>query len=214
MTRRWWGVAAALLLAGCASAPAVRMHGDAALLAAQEARERSLAGVDRWVLQGRLGVYDAHGGGSGDFTWKQDGARYELLLSGPAVSGVDVRLRGDDAGALLEGVKGGPLRGADAEALMRKALGWEVPLRDLRAWVLGLRADSGPAELSFGENRLPSLLQQDGWTVDYRDWDLARQPPLPSRIFAERPPYKVRLSIKSFELGGAAVRPSKGIAGG
>ena len=59
-------------------------------------------------------------------------------------------------GALLEGLNGGPLHGPDAEVLMQKALGWEVPLRDLRAWVLGLRAASGPAELSFGTGRSPS----------------------------------------------------------
>jgi outer membrane lipoprotein LolB len=92
------------------------------------------------------------------------------------------------------------LRGPDAEALMRKALGWEVPLRDLRAWVLGLRADSGPAELSFGGDRLPALLQQDGWVVDYREWDAAHQPPLPKKVYAEKPPYKVKLSIESWHF--------------
>ena len=77
-------------------------------------------------------------------------------------------------------------RGVNAEVLMRKALGWNVPLRDLRAWVLGLRADGGVAELDFGTNRLPSLLRQDGWAVDYRQWDMTRQPPLPQKVFAER----------------------------
>jgi outer membrane lipoprotein LolB len=66
--------------------------------------------------------------------------------------------------------------------------------------VLGLRADSGPAELSFGENRLPSLLLQDGWAVDYRQWDDTRQPPLPSKVFATKSPYKVKLSIESWQF--------------
>ena len=83
---------------------------------------------------------------------------------------------------------------------MRKALGWEVPLHDLQAWVLGLRADSGPAELSFGDNKLPSLLQQDGWAVDYREWDTTRQPALPTKVYAEKPPYKVKLSIDSWQF--------------
>ena len=196
--------AAMLLLAGCTQA--VRTRGNPALLAAQTAREHALAGVDHWVLQGRLGVSDGHDGGSGSLRWSQDGERYEFVLRGPAISGANFRLSGDAHGAMLEGVKGGPLRGPDAEALMRKALGWEVPLRDLRAWVLGLRADSGPAELSFGDpgsadSGLPSLLLQDGWSVDYRAWDTTRQPPMPSKVYAARPPYKVRLSIDSFVLG-------------
>jgi outer membrane lipoprotein LolB len=191
------GAAAVLLLAGCV--PAVRLKGNAALLGAQAAREQQLATRDHWTLEGRLGVSDGHNGGSGSLSWTQDGDRYDFVLRAP-VTGKSFRLSGGPDGALLEGLDGGPLRGPDAEALMRKALGWEVPLRDLRAWVLGLRADSGPAELSFGANRLPALLQQDGWAVDYREWDAARQPPLPKKVYAERPPYKVRLSIESWHF--------------
>ena len=192
-------VAAALaVLAGCAT-PAVRMKGDAGMLAAQQQREQALAGTEHWSLSGRLGVSDGQNGGSGSLDWQQDGDRYAFELRAP-ITGKSFRLTGGPDGALLEGLEGGPLRGPDAESLMRKALGWEVPLDDLKAWVLGLRADSGPAELRFGADRLPSLLQQDGWTVDYRRWDQSRQPALPTQIFATRPPYKVRLSIESWQL--------------
>jgi outer membrane lipoprotein LolB len=200
MKRSFRLVAAALPLLLVACVPAVRMKGDAGLLNAQQAREQALAHADHWVLQGRLGVSDGKQGGSGSFSWSQDGDRYEFVMRGPAISGANFRLSGGPDGALLEGLKGGPLRGPDAEALMHKALGWEVPLRDLRAWVLGLRADSGPAELSFGTDRLPAQLQQDGWIVDYPEWDEGRQPPLPKKVFAANPPYKVRLSIDSWSF--------------
>jgi outer membrane lipoprotein LolB len=194
---RCLGVALPLLLAACA--PNIRMQADAGLLHEQVAREQALAHADHWTLRGRLGVVSANDGGSGSFTWTQDGDRYEFVLRGP-LSGKSFRLSGGADGALLEGVDGGPLRGADAQVLLRDALGWDVPLRDLRAWVLGLRADGGPAELSFGSNRLPALLRQDGWAVDYRQWDTSRTPPLPLKVFAERAPYKVRLSIDAWQF--------------
>lgn len=199
---RWqglWAGIALLSLAAC-TPQAVRMKGDASLLNAQLAREQRLAQADHWLLQGRLAISNGKDGGSGSFSWRQDGERYEFTLRGPAISGMNFRLSGGPDGAVLEGLERGPLRGPDAEALMRQALGWEVPLRDLRAWVLGMRADSGPAELSFGVNRLPSLLQQDGWAVDYREWDETRQPPLPTKVFAASPPYKVKLSIESWQF--------------
>jgi outer membrane lipoprotein LolB len=195
------GAAAGLLLAACAPAP-VRKPADQAALAAQAAREAQLANVDRWTLDGHLAVSDGRDGGSGSLHWTQDGERYDFELRAP-VTGKSFRLRGGPDGALLEGLADGPLRGPDAETLLRKALGWEVPLRELRAWVLGLRAPGSPAELSFGEHALPSLLEQDGWAVDYRAWDLAQQPPLPAKVFASQPPYKVKLSIESFRLTGA-----------
>ena len=197
----WLGAAAGLLLAACAPVP-LRRPADEAALAAQAARERQLAGVDQWTLEGHLAVSDGHDGGSGSLRWTQDGDRYDFELRAP-ITGKSFRLSGGPGGALLEGIEGGPLRGPDAEALMRKALGWEVPLDDLRAWVLGLRAAGSPAELHFGEQQLPSLLAQDGWAVDYRAWDVAHQPPLPQKVFASRPPYKVKLSIDSFQLGPA-----------
>jgi outer membrane lipoprotein LolB len=200
MKRRFRFIAAVLPLLLTACVPAVRMKGDSGLLNAQQAREQGLAHTDHWVLQGRLGVSDGKQGGSGSFSWTQDGDHYEFVMRGPAISGANFRLSGGPDGASLEGLKGGLVQGPDAEALMYKALGWEVPLRDLRAWVLGLRADSGPAELSFGTNRLPSQLQQDGWTVDYPEWDEAHQPPLPKKVFAGNPPYKVRLSIESWSF--------------
>lgn len=193
-------VAIALLLSACAPAPVVRMKGDASQLAAQQSREQSLAHASHWVMQGRLGVSDGTDGGSGSFSWTQNGDHYEFVLRGPAISGADFRLSGGPDGAQLEGLKSGPISGPDAEALMRKALGWEVPLRDLQAWAFGLRADSGPAEVSFGDNKLPSLLQQDGWTVEYLEWDTTRQPALPTKLYATKLPYKVKLSIASWQL--------------
>ena len=186
-----------LLLTACV--PAVRMKGDASLLAAQRAREQALASVDRWVLQGRLGVSNGSDGGSGNFSWSQDGEHYEFVLRAP-VTGKSFRLSGDNHGALIEGLDGGPIHGRDAESLMHRALGWDVPLRDLRAWVLGLRADGGPAELTFGTDRLPASLLQDGWSVDYREWDASHQPPLPKKLYAAKPPYKVKLVIESWQL--------------
>ena len=191
-------VALPLLLVACA--PVVRMKGDAGLLNDQAKREQALAHADHWTLQGRLGVSDGKSGGTGSFSWTQNGDQYEFVLRGPAISGMNFRLSGGPDGALLEGLDGGPVHGADAEVLMHKALGWDVPLRDLRAWVLGLRADSGPAELSFGTDRLLSLLQQDGWAVDYREWDATRKPPLPTKVYAGKPPYTVRLSIESWQF--------------
>jgi outer membrane lipoprotein LolB len=200
MKRNFRILAAALPLLLAACAPVVRMQGDAGLLNDQAMREQTLAHADHWTLQGRLGVSDGKTGGAGSFSWTQNGDQYEFVLRGPAISGMNFRLSGGPDGALLEGLDGGPVHGSDAEVLMHKALGWDVPLRDLRAWVLGLRAHSGPAELSFGTDRLPSLLQQDGWAVDYREWDATRKPPLPSKVYAGKPPYTVRLSIESWHF--------------
>jgi len=43
-----------------------------------------------------------------------------------------------------------------------------------------------------GETRKHALI--------YREWDDARQPPLPTKVFAAKAPYKVKLSIESWQF--------------
>lgn len=193
-----------LLLAACVPAPAVRQHGDAAMLSEQQAREQVLSRSDHWTLQGKLFVSDGKQGNTGNLSWTQAGDQYDFVLRAP-ITGKSFRLHGGPDGAVLEGLDGGPLQGTNAEELMQRALGWNVPLNDLQAWVRGMRAglaagnDVGAAELSFGADRLPSLLVQDGWTVEYRKWDVTHQPPLPEIVFATKLPYKVKLSVESWQ---------------
>ncbi|WP_430390966.1 lipoprotein insertase outer membrane protein LolB [Dyella sp. 20L07] len=196
-----------LLLAACAHKEAVRpalpKPDYTVLLDQQRAREHLMAKADHWVLQGKIGVSGPVNGksegASGSLTWTQNGDSYEFVVRGP-VGSKSFRLSVTPDGAVLEGLDGGPQRSPNPETLVQNALGWHMPLRDLRAWVLGLRADSGPAELKFGDDGLPSLLTQDGWNVTYPAWDTTRQPAVPNKVFADNPPYKVKLSVESWSF--------------
>jgi outer membrane lipoprotein LolB len=201
-----WRAAAVLsilALAGCSSMPPPRAGnpGDAGQMAEQVAREQALGTLSDWHLEGRLGITnseDSRGSGSGSLSWTEQGGNYVFTVDG--AFGNSFRLSGGPDGALLEGLGKQPLRDADAEALMQRAVGWSVPLAELRAWVLGLRAAGSQAQLSYGADRLPVVLQQDGWRVEYRAWDTTRQPALPTFVVATKPPYAVRLAIKSWQL--------------
>jgi outer membrane lipoprotein LolB len=188
-----------LLLAACAPQQLVRNQGDAASLAQQQAREHQLADANHWTLQGHLFVSNGQDNGSGTFTWTQNGDRYEFTLRAP-ITGKSFRLEGGPDGAVLDGLDGGPQQGPDAEALMQRVLNWDVPLSELRAWVMGVRAQGATSEISFGDDRLPSALQQDGWDVTYPAWDNTRQPPLPTKVFAKKPPFTVKLAIESWTM--------------
>jgi outer membrane lipoprotein LolB len=195
-----------LLLAACVHKEAVKPQPKAdyaVLLNEQRAREHLLVKTDHWVLQGKIGVAgEVNGkkdGGSGTLTWTQNGESYDFVVRGP-VGSKSFKLTVTPDGAVLEGLDGGPQRSPDAESLVQNALGWHVPLRNLRAWVLGTRADSGPADIKFGDDGLPAALIQDGWTVSYPAWNTTREPAVPSKVFASNPPYSVRLSVESWNI--------------
>ncbi len=188
--------AVVLLLAGCTPA-LVKHQGNPETRIAQRERAAVLAGADHWTIKARLGVSDGHHGGSGSLTWVQNGARYVFTLRAP-ITGRSFELRGGPDGAVLRGLDKGPLYGPDAQRLLARALGWQVPMRQLRAWVLGLRARDSRGRIVFGNNGLPSQIRQDGWTVQYPQWFAGHQPPLPRKVFATRARYKVRVSIESW----------------
>ena len=198
-TLRFLAAFAPLLLAACVPQQVVRNKGDAASIAQQEAREQQLAGANHWTLVGRLAVSTGNDAGGGNLTWTQNGDRYEFELRAP-ITGRSFRLSGGPDGAVLEGLDGGPQHGPNAEALMQRALGWDVPLDELRAWVLGVRAGGSAADMSFGDNHLLSMLQQDGWSVSYINWDATQKPPLPTLIRAQKSPFMVKLVVQSWRL--------------
>jgi len=194
---RWLAVTlVVVLMAACAP---VRIKGNVDTLATQAAREKQLAPRDHWTLRGHLGVSDGHHGGSGSLTWVQDGDHFSFTVRAP-ITGRSFRLVGGPDGAVLEGLDQGTVRGPDAQALLARVLGWRVPIKPLHDWVRGLRAGgaASDATLRFGANGLPSLLTQDGWTVEYRDWFTDITPALPRKVYAAHGDYHVRLSISSW----------------
>lgn len=188
----------AVLLAACAP---VRVKQNAATpeaLAAQELREVTLRGKSRWTFEAQFGVSNGRDGGSGDLEWRQDGASFAFTVRTP--NNRVVRLHGDAAGAVLEGVEEQPLTDSDPERLLRERAGWDVPIAALRDWVRGLRAPGAPAELTFDPANLPATIRQAGWQIEYRDWFADRNPPLPRRVFASSGKNRVRLSIESWSF--------------
>jgi outer membrane lipoprotein LolB len=203
-------LAVAAALAGCAGAPvrapppvALAPAAREAAMAAQAAREAALARHPDWTLEGRVALASNGRGGSGRLEWRQHGADFSVELSAP-VTRQGWRLSGRDGDAVLEGLDGGPRHGADAAALLREATGWEIPVRALSGWVRGARAGGGSdAELDFSADGRLVRLRQDGWTLDYADWQT--QPgggvELPMRVTATRDTARVRLVVDAWGAG-------------
>ena len=151
-----------------------------------------------WSLKGRLALSGPADSGSGSLDWQQDGGNYRFTMHAP-VTGKTWTLSGNGQTAELTGLQSQPVRAADASSLLERELGWKVPVVELANWVRGLRA-AGPAEIEFRSDGLPGEIRQDGWLIEYRDYDQTREPALPRRIFASNGEYKVRLAVQYWDL--------------
>ena len=180
-----------LVLAACTSAPKRKVEGSAL-----DPRAAALATSPRWSLDGRVAVSDGQDAGSGRITWQQDGEDYVIEVRAPD-SRHTCRLTRARGELVLEGARAHPVRGADAEDLLAREVGWRLPIAEMRHWVRGL-ASRPDARVALREDGLPATIEEAGWRVDYTRYDGAGDPPLPRRIEATRAPYRVRLAIAAW----------------
>jgi outer membrane lipoprotein LolB len=203
---------ACLLVAGCRGMPArpAASPDSEAAAAAQQARASALGlasgdcAAPGWVMTGRAALSNGKEGGSGQVEWTQGGGRLRLLLTAPITRQYWL-LEAEPAGATLQGLPSGPLRGDDAAQLMRQATGWDIPVAALGCWLRAVAANpasAGAERIEFGLDLLPRRLEQGGWTVDYSDWkrDPFSRLPMPSRITAQRGEDRIRLIVDRWGL--------------
>lgn len=205
-------LAAVLALSACTSVPVrppaevARLDADAraaadARLAAREAAVRALP---EFGFTGRVAMSNGRDGGSGRIEWQQQGARYRVVLSAP-VTRQSWQLQGGPDGARIDGLDGGPHESADVGQLLWETTGFEIPVAAMAAWAAGARADaalSGEAEVDYDAAGRLARLRQDGWTIDYLEWqpEAAGALALPTRVNATRGTARVRLVVDAWTL--------------
>lgn len=189
-------VAAAGLLAGCAS---IVHPGGPANQVAWQAREARLAGLDRWHLEGRIGVTTPERGGSASLDWQQHGAHMTLLFSGPFGLGA-VKLSGTANEMHVTDSRGHTWVSYAPQQALESTLGWPLPVGSLRYWVLGLPAPGVSHALQTGSHGLLRGLQQQGWSVRYEAYLRQAGMLLPQRLLIARGATRIKLLVSQWTL--------------
>jgi outer membrane lipoprotein LolB len=118
-------------------------------------------------LVGRVAVtHDGRAFTSG-VRWQHTAARDELWLLTPAGQAL-AHIVGDAGGAVFTGADRREYRAADVASLIRRALGWEIPVTHLAWWVQGQLAPGAVIQAveRDAHGRL-TVLEQDGWRIAY-----------------------------------------------
>ena len=118
-------------------------------------------------LFGRVAVsYDGRAYSSG-LRWQHTAERDELWLLTPAGQAL-AHIVGDADGATFTGSDRREYRAGDIGSLIRRALGWEMPVTRLAWWVQGAPVP-GPAvqAIERDEHGRLAVLAQEGWRIAY-----------------------------------------------
>ena len=195
---------AVLACAALLSARAVRP--PHAGLEGQAAWQRHLAWVRAhpdWRLRGRFALTVGHKGLSGGLHWRERGDHYRMEVFGP-LGRTQAVLEGGPASVTLQLAGKPPRRAPSAQALMREALGWSLPVAGLRYWVRGIPAPGAPpAQLRFDAEGRLVFLHQDGWRIRYLAYDYAYGPQaLPTRLELRNGRVRIVLLVDRWGAGG------------
>lgn len=198
-------VFAAIVLVACSAVPPLDSE-QRIRAPLYEQRVARLSGVDAWALEGRLAVSDDADGGSGQLNWRQDGGGSRMDFHGALGRGA-WRLLADESGAELEFADGTLHRARSIDSLVRRQVGWAVPVEALAWWVRGLAAPGRVQRRLLDEEGRLSELLQDGWDIEFARYGpvsgLGGGLTMPMRMTARQADRTVKLAIRRWELPGA-----------
>ena len=200
--QRWHWLAVMLVLTGCAGLqPAPQRSASS-----PEVHQRhlaSLADIQRFNIEGRIGVQTDGRGFSGATRWQHAEDRDTIGLFSP-LGGQVANIELTRSGVVLTDGDGKSYTAPDAETLTRQTMGWTLPMRGLPDWALG-RPSPDAIELAVWDAEGKLLrLQQAGWDIRYQAYVQSGDHQLPSKILMVSPKVNLKLLIERWQLGGPA----------
>ena len=189
--RLWFPLlACASVLAGCA---APRLRPTTPLLPWDE-RVTALEHTRTWQLDGRAAAALGQQGWQASLDWRQKDSVSELHLAGPFGVGA-LALTLSPEGLSLNGAPPAPAVTAQLET----RLGFELPLENLRFWLLGIPNPDAPFELTRNAQDRALHLSQAGWSIDYDQYRPQGGDELPARMVLSRADVRVRIAVDRWE---------------
>jgi outer membrane lipoprotein LolB len=147
-----------------------------------------------WQLDGRAAVALGAQGWQATLNWHQADGVAEVHLSGPFGIGALVLRQGPDGLSL----NGAPPSEAVLSQLQDR-LGFELPLENLRFWLLGVPSPVGAFTLTRNPQDRAATLTQSDWSIAYDRYMPAGSDLLPAHLVLSRGNVRVRIAIDRWD---------------
>ena len=179
-----WLVVGATMLPGCAALlelfPSERDATEPDTT--WQAHARELSRIRNWSMLGTLAVRSAGDASRVTMRWRQTRDSYLVRFTGPLGVGL-FEVEGSATEVEARFPNGRRTSAASPEALLEREIGWSVPLRGLRYWIVGAPAPDGTmSKMELDDHGRLARLEQAGWTVVYERYGGLDDLALPERI--------------------------------
>jgi len=207
MPSAWLLLAAILLISGCSSLPlktqtGATQAGDAGV---NQRHLASIAHIQDFSIEGRIGVQTDGRGVSGTIHWKHVQHKDDIALFSPMGSKM-ADVKSTDGNVTLTASDGKTYTAADAETLTEQTLGWRLPVSNLADWVAGRPTNDAIEQITWDDTGKLTRLTQDGWEVQYLEYRDVGGLQLPSKLALRNPKLYMKFIVERWDT--LNVKPS------
>nr|WP_256448280.1 MULTISPECIES: lipoprotein insertase outer membrane protein LolB [unclassified Psychrosphaera] len=172
---------------------------------------QTAAELSHWTARGKMMIATNNEKVSGYFYWQQKGDNFEFSLNTLiGINMFELSVNDDEAELTIDGKT---YYGHTAEILVAQLTGYQLPISQLRFWVLGVQQST---EQSTKNNlKTKTKLDEKGrlkhievfhgdaiWQIDYQSWRSVMQFDLPKSLQLKSPNNRIKLSITDWALQG------------
>lgn len=193
---RWATWLLATALAGCAVTPQAPSLPEPA----------DVTRLEDWTAVGRLAMAAGEEGGSGSFTWQQEGPSTTLSIRGPLGAGA-MRIVTDGQSLSVTDGAGRSVDTTQAGEALRARLGADLPWLELRYWMLGVPSPLDTADVADSGVAPLRVIDQSGWRIGYDSFRAESGAILPARFTATRGGVRLKVIIDAWTVSTAAAAP-------
>ncbi len=165
--------------------------------AAWRMQRQKLESVSNWTISGKLAIITSEKKGSARIRWQQHGDNYDLNLTSILGTRImEMHKEGDHITIIDD--RGRQYAGNDADYLVYRLTGWQMPISRLPIWIKGLPGDSRDYAISK-EGQLTAINAGD-WKMDYQSYQDVSGWMMPEKVNFTGPKTSLKLSINEWEF--------------
>lgn len=202
MRRRWFVQIKTILLvgllgllAGCANLnlPALKQKNKFSYLPPKVRRKAGLR-LAYWRITGAFSFKEPGRADVANFRWTQLGRNNYSIQMSSSLSVYNIMLDSKYGGVTLWASGHHPVQGKSPEALLKREVGWSIPISAMRYWVRGIPAP-GKFQAKYDEFGHVTELQQKGWDIQFSKYRNFTTSDVPRLLKMRYPARQIQLKV-------------------
>ncbi|WP_192954816.1 lipoprotein insertase outer membrane protein LolB [Gallaecimonas mangrovi] len=152
--------------------------------------------LDHYEVTGKVAILTDKSRDSANLYWQQDEKDYYLQLT--TFLGTQVLAMESKAGQVSLTNRNGTYHDTDAQRLLYRLSGWQIPVNDLPQWLKGNAGAQGQIVAKDKQGRIATL-QSQGWTIQYQGWSRQGGRELPTKLDLRKDNIRIKLQIDQWQ---------------